>query len=841
MQKLVFENSNGVSVDLTDFEKYGITDWSGLSECSMDIQSQQVPFNDGSVFLDALLQDRTLSFTVAVNDGGDLQKRYELKRELISILNPKLGEGYLYYTNDYLSRKIKCIPEVPTFPTKNMDNAGTLKASISFTACNPYWESLEEKLVYFHQGERTVIQNNGDVDATCKIDFLIGNTVENLKLTSFTTGQKIEINGDVSTNVKVNTEMGKKSAVLENETVNVITCNSSKIKVIYIEDLNKFVALYETYGICISEDGEIWSSVLRKTCNSLYWNDTLKKVFATSSNGKIYVSSDLSEWEVLDTTLTEKITGITYGNNMLVAVGYGGSIIKSTDEGVTWEVVTTDVTFTKITFIHYSSYRNIFILGGEQGLLAWGSSGLSSFTQITTGTTYSFNAISECESLRRFVVVGYTVSATSTNGKDWTVNTSDGINYDVIYNEEKQLFIKVGYSHIYYSQDGLNWYDSNVTFSEWLNSIAYSKKGGMFITVGYKGKSYKSYDGRNYEILSTIYTDNLYSVCCLGEKNIAGGYGNLFESSDLINWQALDIPLGLNDCVVNILYVEELNKIYALVDADSGNVVLYIIDKDNFESWNKVILNDQNNAIAISYSPELKRLVLSTIRASYYSDDEGLTWTNSITWTGYIYDMIYSDKFKFVCSGNAGRVWHSEDGINWEMQTVNSYYYKGICASDKGIVLFGNDASNTIMYSNYSEDLKLWKRTMIAYTDDTITSVEINKAIFNAELGMYCVIGRKGLVFTSVNGTDWKKDETYLGVDLNDVSYSAKYSEYVIVGYEFSILSLLFKEGENVISKITTDSDMNFKLKVGTNEILLSRDSGIVNARITFNEKYIGM
>ena len=78
MQKLVFKNPNGEEIDFTSGD-FGVTRWEGFSHTDMDVQSQQVPFHDGSVFLDALLAERELSITVAVNDDGDLEKRYRLK------------------------------------------------------------------------------------------------------------------------------------------------------------------------------------------------------------------------------------------------------------------------------------------------------------------------------------------------------------------------------------------------------------------------------------------------------------------------------------------------------------------------------------------------------------------------------------------------------------------------------------------------------------------------------------------------------------------------------------------------------------------------------------------
>ena len=106
MQKLIWKNGNGKEIELTK-EPYGITEWDGFSSTELNVQTQQVPFNDGAVFIDALLEQRSLSVTLAMNDKNILEDRYRLRRELIASMNPKLGEGYLIYENDFLKKQIK--------------------------------------------------------------------------------------------------------------------------------------------------------------------------------------------------------------------------------------------------------------------------------------------------------------------------------------------------------------------------------------------------------------------------------------------------------------------------------------------------------------------------------------------------------------------------------------------------------------------------------------------------------------------------------------------------------------------------------------------------------------
>ena len=173
MQKLVFVNGNNESINLTAGD-FGITNWAGLSNAELNLQTQQVPYQDGSVFIDALLNNREISVTLAINDGNNLYKRYQLKRKVISALNPKLGEGYLYYTNDFYSRRIKCVPQLPVFENKNSNDSGTLKASLVFIACGVYWEDIEEAEVFINSNESKIIDIDTDVETSIKAWFTDG-------------------------------------------------------------------------------------------------------------------------------------------------------------------------------------------------------------------------------------------------------------------------------------------------------------------------------------------------------------------------------------------------------------------------------------------------------------------------------------------------------------------------------------------------------------------------------------------------------------------------------------------------------------------------------------------
>ena len=297
MQKLIFRNANGVEVDLTSGD-FGIPDWKGFSDVSLNLQTQQVPFQDGSVYLDGLLGNREISVTLAVNDNNDLKKRYELRRNLIEILNPKLGEGTLIYKNDYLMRQIKGVPLLPVFKNKNSNDRGTLKASLAWTCTNPYWEDVEETRIHLTAGARKAVRNDGDVPCQVKVD-LFTNGVTNPQIKNFTENKKIHLNGTFTNGININTNVGEKSVSTEELEFKLSDFGVELYSITYSESLGLFVAVGVSGTILTSTDGITWNPRTSGTSQLLY--------------------------------------SITYSENLglFVRVGYSGTILTSTD-GITW-------------------------------------------------------------------------------------------------------------------------------------------------------------------------------------------------------------------------------------------------------------------------------------------------------------------------------------------------------------------------------------------------------------------------------------------------------------------------------------------------------------------------
>lgn len=144
MDKLIFENALGQTVEFSASSKYKFDKVDGLGGRTVKFQTTSSPFQDGVSSLDNGFFDSdvvSIEFT-AVSDNllDDI-------RSLNSILNPKLGAGKLkYYTGDVVrvlhGVKTRMLPDLPT-GTKNRGVQFQI-SKVIFEVFNPYYQDDAE-------------------------------------------------------------------------------------------------------------------------------------------------------------------------------------------------------------------------------------------------------------------------------------------------------------------------------------------------------------------------------------------------------------------------------------------------------------------------------------------------------------------------------------------------------------------------------------------------------------------------------------------------------------------------------------------------------------------------
>ena len=831
MQKLVWQNANGVELDLTS-GNYGITEWEGFSNASLNIQSQQVPFQDGGVFLDALIEQRELSVTLAMQDNNNLELRYQQRRELISALNPKLGEGYLIYTNDYTSKRIKCVAQIPLFETHNSNTAGTPRASLSWTACEPYWEDLEDTEVNFNIGTLPRIENKGDVETQVKIECFSGGVV-NPTIENITTGKRIEYKAELEGGLLIDTNIGEKKVIKEDFEFEITE------QIVSIRDICAFkkALMYERVGLYgtldYSLDGVNWKSLKSGTDETLYRIREIEELgifIIVGANGIILKSQDGFNWESVTSGTTEDLMGIAYSKTLekIFVVGTNGIIIKSAD-GSNWESVTSGIEDT-LTGIVYSEPLDLLVAVGHNRTIIRSTDGESWTRSITTSSGSDFYDVTYSRKVQIFVAVGHNgISQTSSDGVTWVLRTPASTSIaKIVYSNNLSLFIEAcgtisERSVVRVSSDGVNWGQPNTNITEaGFNAVCYSEEMNLCIVGGENGVIAISNNGWDWvpikkyysrlELKNIAYSKDLDLVIAENGSLTAKKKGNG-------RWQFTTDEIG-----DYITYIDELKYFLKII---SGNVYKSY-DGDNWEQ-----ITEGYSITCIIYVNSTNTFVAGG-RGRILTSSDLQSWSVHplIEQSDTVSKIEYSTEGNFYIAVTGMNTYKSTDGASWEY--VNS--------------LAGTNFTNACYIQRYK------KMFLIGYngvytTSDGITFTDIGfdtsqilyGITFSEEMNIIIIVGTEGVCCISYDGDNWEQINSNVPYSLLGVVFSESQNQFIIVGDYLTILETNYLLKANLIQNISADSDMNFNLTRGENTIRLTRDTGNFSCRITYRQKYLGV
>ena len=820
MQKLVFINGGGQTIDLTS-GNFGITNWEGLSGVGLNIQTQQVPFQDGGVFLDALMEQREISVTVAIQDNNDLSARYERKRQLISALNPKLGEGVLVYTNDYLSRQIKAVPQLPIFENKNSNDAGTLKANVVFSCPSPYWEDLEETIVNFDSDGKAEIQNAGDIPTGVEIH-LITSFVENPTILK-SNEDKIKYTGELSNDLNIDTRFGKKTVTKINRKMNISKINVNYIDIVFAVDKGFYIAITS--------------------------NDILK-------------SYDLQSWETIGNT-DIYMNAICYSEEkgtFCIAGSFG--ILTSTDT-INW-TKTKNASIYSYNII-YSKFLGLFIASTEGGQLLESSDGIT-WTEITITDSTDVKGMVSVEDWGKVYIGTSQYIYESTNGTSWTKkHTESGLVYfqSACYSLFlNQVCFSDSKGNVYISNDGTTWNKTTVSNNKYINGIIYSTTFRKYYGIIPRSENYNG-----YIIESENGTD-----WTMTEKG-----GDYFNKITNIEFYGLIITLGTgfisisNNGVVtippyevfdsnfsNIKYIEKydifimlyLTKIYISYDCIKweqvyeGEVQLFDICFSNY--LNKVFVfgssvtlisengvNWELNASTIT----IRKVVYSEKHHKFcgggasdiYMSNDGIVWEQTAVFSG-LNELVYSEVNDIYVASNYNNVYSSTDGTTWTTRITNYNRIVGLCYSEEKNLFIALKDTETYISRNGIDWTIFARQTaisgMIIYSD------------FNKLFIAYNKTGSDVYLYSSPDGIQWF--EYYHTADNMDFITNSNYRK-MIIGASENIYYETEGTKENVIQNIDPDSNLGMKLEVGENKFYLYKTNGYFTAQIKYRQKYIGV
>ena len=811
MQKLVWQNANGVELDLTS-GNYGITEWEGFSNTSLNIQQQQVPFQDGGVFLDALIEQRELSVTLAMQDNNNLELRYQLRRELISALNPKLGEGYLIYTNDFISKRIKCVPQIPLFETHNSDTVGTPKASLSWTACSPYWEDLEETEVSISLGDTVTINNTGDVPAQIIADIQEG--CDNPIITNKTTGKNITLNAELEQGILIDTNNGQKSIETYKQSFQwnqgglLTKCAYGNGKVLQIGTIAKLENIATGENKFVKRPWENYDIT-----DVIYLNNMF---FALFNSSRLAFSGDGENWiEVLIDGFSANVYGIAYKEGLYVVVGASGKIARSSDL-FNWTVQTSgSATFSDII---YSKEVGLFVAVGASGTVITSPDG-TTWTSRTSGVSDGINSIIY---QNQFIATAGGKCITSPDGATWTSAVSmrmQGTAIQICYGNGVYIAIS-SYGWVSKSEDLMNWTSRSLRGAP-VQGGGITFGAGVFTAV-FGNQVYKTTDGTTwtagtlwkYDIKGCVYANGKFTAI----RNASSSYSDdsaVLESTDGKTWEVVySFSMGIT--LVDIVYG---NGVYVIMTT-AGQVY---VSTDGVE-WEASNIGEPCKKI--KYIESLQKFIALRQVYDMYESTDGINWTSHrvvSSATPQLNDIDYGNGI-FMVVANSGNMYYSADMETWTSASIgqgtvnitNVIYKNCFIAYQGGRAIITPDGQSGRFYS--CNTTKTMRRFVV---------------IKDKVYGM----GEEGIFIESQSGVKWDKVSLGTNENINQVVY--KDGLYVFGDYLLILLPDL--EKTNFISNLSPSSDMNLNLEQGNNELSFFADATSGTCKIKYRQKYIGV
>jgi photosystem II stability/assembly factor-like uncharacterized protein len=254
---------------------------------------------------------------------------------------------------------------------------------------------------------------------------------------------------------------------------------------------------------------------------------------AVGSGGKILRSTDNgSSWGIATSCqFSTDLADVTFGNNTSVAVGLPGKIVRSTNSGSSWD----NVTSVDSQYLYGITFgNNTFVAVGESGNIVRSTNSGSSWNDSNSGISQYLYGITFGNNT--FVAVGGSgnIVRSTDNGSSWdnaTSNTSNLLNRVTFGNN---TFVAVAQSgNIVRSTDnGTSWDNATSPTGNILYGVTYGNN--TFVGVGQSGNIVRSTDnGTNWDNATSPITTDIRGVT-FGNNTFVGvgSGGKIVRSMD---------------------------------------------------------------------------------------------------------------------------------------------------------------------------------------------------------------------------------------------------------------------------------------------------------------------
>jgi hypothetical protein len=411
--------------------------------------------------------------------------------------------------------------------------------------------------------------------------------------------------------------------------------NGDPLRVAFEKINENFSELYNLAGnTAAPPDG----SVQFKSTNNLTTvarSNGIWVVFGTPS--RYYRSTDGVLWSDVNAPVSVKINDVVATLTGFIAVGDSGTIITSSDNGVTWSVRTSGTT-RNLHSVHYEPVTGRYMAVGANGV-ALVSSNQTTWELRSTGTTETLYGIANNPAGVGYVVVGNAGTVLlSLDGAVWTAQASGVTERLTSVTYDGASYIAVGYlGTVVTSVNAVNWVIRTSGTTENLQGIATGNVANTAVTVavGANGVSRYSIDGAGavWASIATGTVSTLNDVTWTGNNFYsAGANGTILSTSNTTSWSNVGVT-GSFAGSPNFTFDDTTNTL-TVTNLSAANVTIQTIES-NIVAANQIIAYNLANLGCVQ---NVKIFGGNTGQLLTTDGAGNLTWTTS---SGNVFDFAY--------------------------------------------------------------------------------------------------------------------------------------------------------------------------------------------------------
>jgi len=842
MRKIVYTNPEGTSITFSDEARYKITSLTGTGYPEETRDEQEIPFVDGSKTISHVQKPRRIHMDLLLDSGNDLYSQYELRRELISKLNPKLGEGSLLYSNEHGTWYIEALPLGPEFPSKNI-NDGTQRATVVFHCADPYWkDEIETEVEISTESGVVTIENEGDAETG--FELVLDGTGVGFTLKNLSSGKTIEYEEDLREPLTLSTKFGNKRASIDEGPTFHFGLSALNVGTVrYAPSINQllFASVGKVYTVDTYAKRTLrYAEGTATTVEDAAYSPILKRWCAVTGSNAL-VSEDGKAWTLYaQAGVFTTAYAVCWSSLLLLfcAVGYGGMIATSSD-GETWTAQTSG-TVLHLYGVCACSFG--FVAVGGTGTILTSADG-ATWTAQTSGTVSSlFGAATDGTTL--CVVGSSSAVLTSPDGVTWTAQTLGVFTtcYDVVWcgGSIAKWCIASG-SYFRTSPDAVTWSAATFPFpaSILLNAVTFDSYAEEVWTCGVRGGLARTSDFSTWEIVnyesddahyltSSAYSISQARICVTG--NTSGAPANnvslRYSDDEGATWESVTMP---NNAYTGIFYSEKL----ALWCA-TGLAGVLDTSPDG-ETWTP---RTSGVAYALTkgfFAPLFDRFYVVGAEGLLSSFD-GVTWFEALHTGSAIYDIAYVEDTGALYLAAGATLYTSFDGVSFMPSTSPITAKKVAYSSASQVFALIGDTGATAT----SEDFVTWETVTIP----SLASYLIQSITFAVPQGLWWIVytraGAGFKAYYSTDGATWALSSAVTGMSYGSLHFLEGINKSVLLCDDTTIL-LYYEDPEtNVLENFSLDSSF-FPLLKGKNSLVLSSPLGCFTGTLTYRQRYIGV